>query len=142
MEDVRIYLSGAMSLLTFEEQSRWRSNIINAIKYGDYDFIKRPVFFNPINYFNFEEKKHKTEREIMEFDLYNLKKSDVVIVNFNNPSSIGTAMELAIANEYKIPVIAFGANGKEIHPWLLESCNRICDNMKEIVDYIVKFYLN
>lgn len=142
MESVKIYLSGAMSGLSLEVQNRWRKNVINAIKYGDYDYEKKPTFFNPVDFYNTEELNHKTEKEVMEFDLRNLRNSDLVIVNFNNLWSIGTAMELAIAKEYRIPVIAFGVNNREIHPWLVECCSRICDDMKEAVSYVVDYYLN
>lgn len=142
METCRIYLSGGMSGLTLEEQNKWRTKIIDAIKFGDYNYEKKPLFFNPVDYYNTEEENYKTEKEIMEFDLYNLRKSDVVIVNFNAPNSLGTAMELMLAKENHIPVIAFGANGKQIHSWLIECCTRICEDIRETVEHTVEFYLN
>lgn len=141
METCHIYLSGGMSNMSFDEQNKWRTQVENAIRFGDYSYEKKPIFFNPVDYYNFEVKQHKTEREIFEFDLYNLRNSDLVIVNFNNRKSIGTAMELILAKEYHIPVIAFGAKGKEIHPWLLECCTRVCDDMREAVEHVVEFYL-
>lgn len=141
MESCRIYLSGGMSGLSFEEQSKWRNNMMNEIKYNK-ECEKTVYFFNPVDYYNFEEKQHKSEKEIMEFDLYNLRNSNLVVVNFNNVLSIGTAMELMLAKEYNIPVIAFGVNGQDVHPWLLECCTRICDNMRETVEHVVEFYLN
>jgi nucleoside 2-deoxyribosyltransferase len=142
MENVKIYLSGGMSDLSFEEQNKWRKQVMDAIIFEDYDYSKKPIFFNPVNYYNPTEVKHKSEREVMEFDLYNLRNSNLVVVNFNNKRSLGTAMELILAKEYHIPVIAFGVNGEEIHPWLSECCTRICDNLRECVEYIVEFYLN
>ena len=142
IETVKIYLSGGMSSLNFEEQSKWRKQVQDAIKFGDYDCEKKAAFFNPVNYYNFQEMRHRTEREIMEFDLNGLRNSDLVIVNFNDEKSIGTAMELMLAKERNIPVIAFGANGKEIHPWLLECCTRVCDDIREVVEHTVDFYLN
>lgn len=141
METVKIYLSGAMGSLSYEEQSKWRRQIQDSVKY-EYDCDKSPLFFNPVDYYNFLEKYCKSDREVMEFDLYNLRNSDLVIVNFNDEKSIGTAMELILAKEHNIPVIAFGANGKDIHPWLLECCNRVCDSMREVVSHVVEFYLN
>lgn len=141
METVRVYLSGAMSGISFEEQSKWRNNLINEIKYNR-DCEKTVHFFNPVNYYNFEEKNHKSEKEIMEFDLYNLRNSNLVVVNLNNPSSIGTAMELILAKERNIPVIAFGIGEQEVHPWILETCTRICDNLRDVVNHIVDFYFN
>lgn len=142
METVRIYLSGGMSSLSFEEQSKWRKQIQDAIKFGDYDCEKKAVFFNPVEYYNFKEVRHRSEREIMEFDLNGVRKSDLIIVNFNDEKSIGTAMELMLAKEQNIPVIAYGIDDKKIHPWLLECCTRVCDDIREVVEHTVNFYLN
>lgn len=141
MESVKIYLSGSMSSVSFEEQSKWRKQVQDAINFN-YDCGKKPYFFNPVNYYNFEEVRHKSEREVMEFDLNALRHSDLVVVNFNDPKSIGTAMELMLAKERNIPIVGFGVNGQTIHPWLLECCTRVCDNLREAVTYIVEFYLN
>lgn len=142
MEKVRIYLSGGMGSLSFEEQSKWRSQVINAIKYGDKDLEKKPVFFNPVDYYNFEEERHRSEREVMEFDLNALRNSDLVIVNFNDPKSIGTCSELAIAKELHIPIIGINKDNKELHPWLIEFTTRMCESIREAVDYTVEFFLN
>ena len=142
METVRIYLSGGMGNISFEEQSKWRKQVINAILYGEYDCAKKPVFFNPVDYYNFEEERHRSEREIMEFDLNGVRNSDLVIVNFNDPKSIGTAAELAIAKELHIPVIGINANNIKLHPWLVEFTTRMCETLKEAVEHVVDFYLN
>lgn len=141
MEAIRIYLSGSMSDVSFEEQSRWRQQIQDAINFN-YDCNKKVSFFNPVNYFNFEEVRYKSEREVMEFDLNGLRNSDLVIVNFNDPKSLGTCAELAIAYEMKIPIVGINKDNKELHPWLECFCNRICGNIKEAVEYVVDFYLN
>ena len=136
METVKIYLSGGMGALSFEEQSKWRQQIQDAIKFN-YECEKKPVFFNPVDYYTFEEKRHKTEREIVEFDLYNLRNSDLVIVNFNDPKSIGTAAELAIAYDMHIPVIGINKDKQELHPWLIEFTTRMCEDIRETVEHVV-----
>lgn len=141
MESVKIYLSGGMGNLSFEEQSRWRKQIMDAIKFGDYHYEKKPIFFDPVNYYNFTEKLHKTEREIVEFDLNAVRNSDLIIVNFNDPSSLGTCAELAIAYEKKIPVVGINKGNKELHPWLPVFVGRMCDDIREAVEYVVEFYL-
>ena len=143
MKDFKIYLSGSMTNSSWEEQTKWRKQFRDAIKFGDYDYTKSVAFFDPTQYYNFEEKKHKSEREIMEFDLYNLRNSDLVLVNLGNngDKSIGTSMELMLSKELHIPVIAFNGN-KEMHPWILETCSRMCTSLKEAVEYVVDFYLN
>ena len=141
METVKIYLSGGMGNLSFEEQSKWRKQVIDAIKFN-YDCAKQPVFFNPVDYYNFTEVRYRSEREIMEFDLNGLRNSDLVIVNFNDPKSIGTASELAIAKELHIPIIGINIGNKDLHPWLVEFTTRMCESIREAVEHTVDFYLN
>lgn len=142
METVKIYLSGGMGNLTFEEQSKWRKQIINAIQYGDYHYEKKPIFFNPVDYYNFTDVRYKSEREVMEFDLNALRHSDLVVVNFNDPKSLSTCAELAIAKELHIPVIGINKDKLELHPWLVEFTTRMCDDIREAVEHVVDFYLN
>ncbi len=141
MENVHIYLSGGMSNLSETEQKKWRKQVQDAIKYGDFDLNKNPVFFDPTQYYSIFNKEHKSEREAMEFDLNALRKSDLVIVNFNDGKSIGTAMELMLAKEYRIPVIGLNKDGVKLHSWLVECCTRICDDMRELVNHVIEFYL-
>lgn len=142
MESIRIYLAGGMSGLTFEDQVKWRSKVRDAILYGGYDYECKPHFFSPPEYYPIDEPVHKSEREAMEFDLNALRKSDLVVVNFNAPNSLGTMAELAIAYENRIPIIALNIDGVELHPWAVEFCTRICDDMYELVDHISSHYLN
>lgn len=141
MESVKIYLSGGMGSLSMEEQSKWRNQIINEIKINSH-CEKKPIFFNPVDYYNFENKQHKTEKEIVEFDLNAVRNSDLIIVNFNDPKSLGTCAELAIAYEMRIPIIGINKDGVELHPWLVEFTTRMCDSIREAVDYTVDFFLN
>jgi nucleoside 2-deoxyribosyltransferase len=141
METVKIYLSGGMGNLSYEEQSKWRQQVIDAIKFN-YECEKKAIFFNPVQYFNFEDVRYKTQKEVMDFDLYNLKNSNLVVVNFNDPLSLGTCAELAIAYDMKIPIIGINKDKKGLHPWLESFCNRMCDSLKEAVEYVADFYLN
>lgn len=142
MQNFKIYLSGSMMDSSWEEQTKWRQQIQNAIKFGDYDYEKKVTFFDPTQYYNFEEKKQKNEREVMEFDLYNLRNSNLVVVNLNNPKSLGTMSELILAYEHHIPVIGWNSSGETLHPWIECCITRMCDNLRETVEHIVEFYLN
>lgn len=98
-------------------------------------------FFNPPLYYSPNQPYHKNEREVMEYELDRLRKSDVVIVNFNIPKSIGTAMEVAVARENRIPII-----GNDFYSHNLEIVGNIFDNKtnnlrirnKSCDDYISK----
>lgn len=141
METCRVYLSGGMTGIGFDEQTKWRKSIVNEIEYNC-SCERKPIFFNPTEYYSIFKEYHNSEREAMEYDLHKLRNSDLVIVNFNAPKSIGTAMELMLAKEYRIPVIAFGVGKQEIHPWLLECCTRVCDDIRDTINHVVEFYLN
>ena len=142
METCKIYLSGSMMDSSWEEQTKWRRQFQDAIKFGDYDYEKSVTFFDPTRYYNFKEKQQKSEREVMEFDLYNLRNSNLVVVNLNNSKSLGTMSELILAHELHIPVIAWNPNNELLHPWMESCVTRMCDSLREAVEYTVEFFLN
>lgn len=131
----QIYLAGGMSNLTWEEQNEWREYIKKKLNYKNLDII------NPTDFYNYEKKRHITEREVMEFDLHKVRTSDLIIVNFNNPNSIGTAMELMLAKELKIPVVGLIEHKYNVNSWLKECCNRIFFSRKDLIKYVKEFYL-
>ena len=141
--EFKIYLSGGMSGLSYAEQTQWRDKIKERIRVrcGQHSLVNHPIFFDPVKFYNFQEVRHKSEREVFEFDLQNLKDSRLVIVNFNDVKSIGTAMELILAKDRGIPVVGLNKDKVELHPWLAECCTRICDDMDELIDHVVEFYL-
>lgn len=139
MESKLIYLSGGLANLSHDERWGWRSEvrkkIMDSVDFYGYDFI--PMFFNPLMHYDSEcPDGYKNEREIFELETYYLRKSDLVIVNFNDKSSLGTAMELAIAKENRIPVAGLNEDKVELHPWLVECTTRMCDTFDELIDYV------
>lgn len=78
----------------------------------------------------------------MKYDLRHVKTSNLIIVNFNIPKSIGTAIEIATAYEQDIPVIGFCEYYKEeLHPWLTCMCDKIFKTATDAVNYITDYYL-
>lgn len=123
----------------FDECNQWRLNIKGAISDIDYGV----AVINPNDHFNFlNSDEYESEREIMEYDLYQVKDSDLIICNFNDPKSIGSACELAIAHEKRIPIIGLNEEHKNIHPWLKEFCIRIFDDIDYLIAYIDRHYIN
>lgn len=133
---LKIYLAGGMGSLTWEEQNLWREIVKHKLDHWELDII------NPCDYYNFKEKKHKSEGEIVKFDLNHVRTSDLIIVNFNDKNSIGTAIEIGIANELRIPILGVSEIEQELHPWLKYMCDRIFNNINEVVEYVEEFYLN
>lgn len=140
----KIYLAGKMSGLSHEEMNFWRYYISNLIKkYADMSDYRVSII-NPVDFYNFNEKRHKTEKEVMQYDLDHVRSSDVIIVNLDNVNtSVGTCIEIYEANRLNIPVLAFGCknNIETLHPWLTECIRRIDDSMEDLVNYFYEFYL-
>lgn len=107
-----------------------------------YGAIKRPITINPNSHFNFlDDTTYISNREIKEFDLYKAIHSDLIIVNFLVNDSIGTSKEIAICHDKGIPVIGLNEQKLELHPWDIDDCNRIFNDMDEMLEYVVKHYL-
>lgn len=131
----KVYLSGGMADISFEESNEWRKYV--AEKLGDCADV-----FNPNDYYNYDHPEwFDSEREVMIFDLHHLRDSKLVIVNFNVPKSVGTAQELALAYEWCIPIIGLNIDNNEIHPWLEYECTKVFTDIDELVDYVRVYYL-
>lgn len=144
MINYQIYLAGGMCNLDFEEQKKWRDLINEDLHiYNKFNLNEKYNLniLKPTDFYNFEKVEYKSQKEIMKFDLNLVRNSDLIIVNFNDPKSIGTAMELLLANENHIPVIGLNEGNKKLHPWLIECCTRICDTYDELIEHIGRFYL-
>lgn len=144
MKNYQIYLCGGMGKFgkdNFEEGNKWRTYCKNTLETCECNYNVSAI--NPNSYFNFldEPKRYKTQREVMEFDLHRLRTSDLVIANFNDMYSLGSMAELAIAYERKIPIVGLDINKQDLHPWEVEMCNRIFDDIDEMLDYVEDFYL-
>ena len=144
MRTIRIYLAGGMGKFgkdNFEESNKWRKYCEDILK--RYDWNCHLEVINPNSYFNFLDKppRYSSEREIMEFDINKVRNSDLIICNFNDQKSLGTMAEIAIAYERRTPVIGLNEDFDELHPWQIEMCTRIFNNINEMLDYIEDFYL-
>lgn len=145
METLQIYMAGGMGKFgkeNFSQCNSWRVYCKNTLENFECDYKVRTI--NPNDYFNFVEEppKYKTQREVMELDLYKVRTSDLVIINFNDMHSLGSMAELAIAYERRIPVIGLDIDKQELHPWEIEMCTRIFNDIDEMLDYVEDFYLN
>lgn len=137
------YLAGGMSKFgkeDFNKGNKWRAYCKKALESCECDFKVRVC--NPQDFFNFyDEPQYESQSEVMRLDLHKLRNSDIVIVNFNDKLSLGTQSEIAIAYDRGIPVIGLNENAQELHPWQKEFCERIFNDIDEMLDYIQDFYL-
>lgn len=141
MNDFTIYLSGGMQDLSLEASLEWRNRFEDGIKL--LESTKNVKCFSPPKYYAPQEPDRKTEKEVFEFDKHQLKQSDLVVAYFNVPKSIGTAMELAWAKDWDIPVIGICEKDEipSLHTWLAECVTRFCNNIPEAISYINDYYL-
>lgn len=143
MKDFKIYLAGGVSNLNKEEQTIWRNALIDIIynRCKAVDVKYNVDIISPPDFFTFEEMNYKSDLEVMKYYLRHTKSSDLIIVNFNDPKSIGTAQEMAVAYDRNIPILGLNMNSAVLNPWLICSCDRMFDNCNDLVNYVFKFYL-
>lgn len=138
MNKPTIYLAGKMSGLDFNTMNNWRKRAKYLLELNS----DKPLhIINPVDFYNFEmDRNTYTEKEIKEFDLWAVKRSDLILVELINPDSIGTAIEIYEAHDNQgTPVIGFG-NG-DIHPWMKLCLTKHHKTLEEAVEHIVDFYL-
>lgn len=142
-DKLKVFLSGGMTGLTEEETSYWRTqfkliNVDNEL----YTFIDPSYLYTPTNNIN-----QSYEKEAMEYDLYWVRCSDIIVVNFNSLSSIGTAQELMLAHTLNKPIIGMipEENYSSLHPWYKEECIKIFkyknieENLKNTITQIYNY---
>lgn len=137
----RIYLSGGMKNLSFENQTKTRCEVKDFFNDTISELKYKVDIFNPPEYFNYHEPKHISEKQVFLFELNQLRNSKLVIVDFNDPLSLGTMTEISIAYENRIPVIGLNMENKELHPRHIEICDVIFDSIIDLCSYIKEYYL-
>lgn len=133
-----------MSGLSLKEMNTWRIELKDELDSVASTSNTKAIIVNPCNYFNFEEKKHQTELEVMNFDLAKVKNCDLLIVNMDGlNTSIGTCIECYEAYKQGIPVLAFGSEKlyNELHPWIQNCITRHDKDYHKTIEYIRDFYL-
>lgn len=144
MRDYIVYMAGGMGKFgkeNFGEGNKWRKYCKQTLE--TYECNYRVVAINPNDYFNFvdDPPRYKSQGEVMRLDLHKLRNSNLVIANFNDMYSLGSMSEIAIAYDRSIPVIGLNESNQELHPWQVCMCERVFDNIGEMLDYIEDFYL-
>lgn len=142
---LKIYLIGKMAGLSMDEMNNWRKNITKMLMEAGNEkgyFLK---IINPVSFYNFEEQRHQSEKEVRDFDLFHATTSDIAIVNLEGLlTSDGSKYEIHDCNYHnRVPVIAFGDKTiyEELHPWTKHDITRVESSMKDVVNYIKEFYM-
>ena len=132
MSKLRVYLSGAMSDIPKNDSTVWRH----------YVKVQLPElsFFNPWDHWDFD-MENVEEREAMNFDLWQLRRSDLVVVNFNYVKSLGTMAELAIAYDRGIPILGIATGNDPLHPWQTSMCQKLFSDVDSCIEYLREHYV-
>lgn len=144
-----VYLAGAMNCYFNTNQhdypKKWRDDAKKYVK-KLYDNI---TLVSPTDFYQIGKNYHKSESEVMRFDLRMVRESDIVLVNLKDlHTSIGTSDEILYAFISNKPVIGFledESEMKNVHPWKIEQIDRIEtgeDAMKHAIDYIYRYYVD
>ena len=107
----------------------WRENAIRELG-------KSFTILDPMRR-NFKDREVDSANEIVEFDLQDIRSSDILLVNYNKPS-IGTAMEVFYAsNGLGKFIVAFSPfKFKECSPWMVRYCTKILPSLEHAIKYI------
>lgn len=139
MYDKKFYLCGKMSGMSLEDSNEWKERFIsNMLNRGIYKI----EFVNPSKYYNYENHVHKTEKEIMLWELRKVRECDLLVVNLDRINeSVGGVFEIIEARNNGIGVIGINENRYAVHPWIMEYVDRVEDNFDDLCSYITKYYM-
>ena len=129
----KIYLCGPIMNEFNGEASEWRQK---ALETFDGIFL----VLDPMRR-NFKDREVDSANEIVDFDLQDIRETDILLVNYSKPS-IGTSMEVFYAS-YKLGkfVVAFSPFAfKNCNPWMVRFCTKILPSLDESIHYICKHF--
>jgi len=144
----KVYMSGPMAGLTYEEGTEWReyvkdkldgvANCLSPYRGKDYfrgQTIKNQEYTQVLS----------TPKAIKIRDQWDTMNADVVLLNLSNYQlfSIGSIIEVGWADAARVPVVAVIPSESEYfkHPILTQTCAYIVQDLDEAIN-IVKVLLN
>ena len=130
-----IYLAGPMEHVSTEEAKGWRSTATHLLAHSS-------NILNPCRRIHAFQPKYM--KRIFELDLRDIRESDLILANLNNPAipKHGTAMEVFYAAYVlKIPVVAFKEDNTTIHPFFESLVTEWRSSVDKACDTILAEYL-
>ena len=142
MKNKQVYLIGKMGGVPPEIYTKWRDDTSQQLfcKLDD-DRINLTVIC-PNEFFGFEEKLHDNMMEIIQWELNEVKKSDVCIANLDFDNSTGSNIEIHTAWLHNIPVLAYQPLYRRQHPWIEQFVTRTFQDWDKLYEYISYYHLN
>lgn len=143
-KEYKTYLIGKINGTFYEEQKEWRMIAERVAKQYCNLYDKKLTVINPADYYDFKDNNHKTEHEVMHFNLYHATSSDFVIVNLKGlNASVDSVIEIRECFNKGVFILGFGSNDDiaELHPWLKMMFYRIENTVPQVFDYLVEYML-
>ena len=144
-----VYLIGAMQVYgnKSKEAKEWRNKVKEYFEKYSLNF----ECISPTDYYEIDGGYHKSEREVMRFDLRKVRESDIMLVNLKDiRQSIGSNDEIFYAYMSGKPIIGFiedEFSGDElvdyVHEWKYEQIDRIETGenaLGKACEYIKNYY--
>ncbi|MEM2915458.1 MAG: nucleoside 2-deoxyribosyltransferase domain-containing protein [Candidatus Bathyarchaeia archaeon] len=128
-----VYLSGPIMYETEHEARRWREDAKRYL--APYFRILDPMRRN------FKDREVDSANEIVEFDLLDVRESDILLVNYSKPS-IGTSMEIFYAaHDLGKFVVCFSPfSFQDCSPWIVKFATKILPSLEDACDYIIRHF--
>lgn len=126
---LRIYLAGPV-FNTSDEDQKWRQYVKKEILAKGFEVI------DPLELRDYRGLEEEKMVEIVEKDLKDLKKSDILLIYAPKPSW-GTAMEIVYAYLQSKQIITV-APEKEISPWLKYHTDILVSSFEELLEVLEK----
>jgi nucleoside 2-deoxyribosyltransferase len=130
-----IYLSGPIMDEHLGNARAWRETAKSLFKdnFNILDPMRR----------QFIDRQVDSANEIVEFDLQDVRESDILLVNYNKPS-IGTSMEVFYAaHDLGKFVVAFSPfEFENCSPWMVRYCTKILPTLEDACKYINTHFPN
>lgn len=123
-----VYLAGAIHGLTDDECRVWRDQATAIL--SEHGFAT----LNPMRR-DYRGVECEHAEEIVDGDLADIESSVAVLVNASRPSW-GTAMEVVLAAQEGVPVVAFTPH-QTISPWLYHFTDAVVPTMEQAIKLIV-----
>lgn len=120
-----IYLCGPINGCTDEECKDWREAVKARWPKDTLDPMRR----------DYRGKEDESVNEIVEWDKIDITNSDVILVNYEEPS-VGTSMEMLFAWERGKLVVVVAKRGASLSPWLRYHSHRIFHSFEEAIIWI------
>jgi len=90
---------------------------------------------------NFVDRQVDSANEIVEFDLQDIRDSDIILVNYCKPS-IGTSMEVFYAaHDLGKFVVTFSPfEFKDCSPWMVKFSTKILPTLEDACHYLIRHF--